>query len=484
MPRTRESRALTVFAQHRSTYVSTALLGLAMLLGLPDMACGEDGAPATPGDVAEVEEILQSENDEAAEYDPWEGMDRNGRIPRAARPPGLSNPGRWRYIPEGRLKPGSVFDRFLVSTFFAPFVFRNGDVGTGGGIALTDVDFRLQDRQEMLAAAGSHTTKGQQAYTLIWRRWLEHMKLPDGGVLQEERSFVRARSSYRKTLTRRFFGIGPDSDEDDETRYTDEVVELGLGIQRSLPEPGDDLVVSLGGQLEMHDLASGAGSKPDTKHEFPSLYDDADNHSLGWLTSRVQWDTRDSRVHPYRGWMVGGDMDAALLQSGWDTGAIFRLYGTKVLPVPGIFHKGGDADEENPPTDVLAFGIRGEQAAGDLPFYSRPTLGGGRYLRGFIDGRFRDKASWTSAVEYRMWVIPRGFTIPIGHAIRIERVGLGFFYEIGAVAHDVPKFFESKLRQSYGFGLRMSLERTAPFRLDFGFSEDGVNISGGFGMSF
>jgi hypothetical protein len=40
------------------------------------------------------------------------------------------------------------------------------------------------------------------------------------------------------------------------------------------------------------------------------------------------------------------------------------------------------------------------------------------------------------------------------------------------------------VRSSYGFGLRATLERAAPFRADIGFSGDGFNISAGFGLSF
>ncbi len=69
------------------------------------------------------------------EFDPWKGIEKNGRIPKIDKPEDLTNPERWRYIPEGRLKPGNVFQRFLVSSFVAPFFFRNSDVGFGGGIA-------------------------------------------------------------------------------------------------------------------------------------------------------------------------------------------------------------------------------------------------------------------------------------------------------------------------------------------------------------
>ncbi|HXV36148.1 MAG TPA: hypothetical protein VEC18_03300, partial [Myxococcota bacterium] len=44
-----------------------------------------------------------------AEFDPWRGIDEDGRIPKVDLPDDLPNPDRWRYIPEGRLKPGNVF---------------------------------------------------------------------------------------------------------------------------------------------------------------------------------------------------------------------------------------------------------------------------------------------------------------------------------------------------------------------------------------
>ena len=105
-------------------------------------------------------------------------------------------------------------------------------------------------------------------------------------------------------------------------------------------------------------------------------------------------------------------------------------------------------------------------------------------MRGYIEGRFRDDASWVARFEYRFWFIPRGFRLPFTEAIRMERVGAGFFYDAGAVAEDGTELFDSKVRHSYGFGLRFMVERTAPFRLDLAFSEDGYEFSAGFGFEF
>lgn len=421
----------------------------------------------------------------AGEFDPWEGIDRDGRIPKVEIPADLTNPERWRYVPEGRLKPGNVFQRFLVSSFIAPFFFRDSDVGFGGGLAITDLDFRQQRRREFAGLFLSYTTEGQQAYQAVWRRRLHHREAPDGGVFQEERSFLKAWGGYEKSLTRRFYGLGAKTRDGDETSYTDQTAFGRFGFELALPDPGDNLVVGASIMGEWHALSGGeVDHKPDTEDIFPGLFATADDHELGWLELELRYDTRDSQRMPYRGFAVGASIDSALLQTGWDVGSVFSVYGTKIVPIPPLLHGGGDADEEHPPTDTLAFQLETRTTAGDLPFYSLPTLGGSRTLRGFIAGRFRDRSSWHASAEYRLWVLTRGFPIPFTKALRVERVGLAFFADTGSVADDWPDVFSSRVWASAGVGLRVTLERDAPFRIDVGFSSEGVEVTGGFGLSF
>jgi hypothetical protein len=386
----------------------------------------------------------------AKPWDPLEGLDANGRIERPELPPDLPNPERWRYIPEGRIKPG-IFQRLLVTSFPIPLVFIESDVGFGGGVALTDIDFRQQRRREFAGIFLTVTSKGQQSYQMAWRRWLHHMELPQGGVLQEERSFVRARGGYSKTLTRRFYGIGPDTQEDDETSYTDESTAFSLGLVRAVPRPGDDWIASAGASFELHHLSSGEVSGvPSTGESFPLIFGLAQDANLGWLDVGLRYDTRDSQRNPYRGWAVGGEAEGAVLQRGGDVGGRFTLSGTKIFPLPGLFHDGGDPEEENPPTDVLA-----------LSLWTQAT---------------------DAAAEYRFWFVERGFRLT--RQIHLERLGAALFYEIGSVASDWPRLFDARVHQSYGVSLRLSLERAAPFRVDFGFSDEDFVVTARFGLSF
>lgn len=465
------------FRPPRRARAHVRLIGLVLasvLVG--SLARAEDSAPqpATP----EIESV----------YDPYRGMDADGRIPEVDKARFVDHPERWRYIPEGRIKPGNYFQRFLVSSFALPIFFHNADVGTGLGVALTDIDFRQQRRREFLGGFFSYTTEGQQSYVLRWRRWLKHMDVPEGGVLQEERSFLGAGGGYRKTLTRRFFGIGPATNEDDETSYTDEVVFLDLGLSHSLPGVFDDFVWEVALRGEGHWLDHGrvggqpSMESPDAPPEFQFLFRESQEVALGWLGAGLRYDTRDSQRNPYRGTAVGGSIDAALAQTDGDIGATYFLFADQIFPIWPLFHDGGTEDEENPPTDTLAFHFESRLSSGDLPFFARPTLGGSEIQRGFIEGRWRDDAVWSAATEYRFWLLPRGFTV--WRHIRVERLGAAVFYEVGGVGENGSALFHESLIQSYGVSGRLTIERAALFRADFGFSEEGFNFSAGFGLSF
>jgi hypothetical protein len=476
-PAIRGSRSFLTVMSHSITRRAAAW-ALAMAAAL----AGAGGALAQPPTASAT---VAPEREPGEPFDPLNGVDPSGRIPRAELPADLPNPDRWRYIPEGRLKPGNFLERFLVSSFVAPFVFRDSDVGTGGGLSFTDIDFREQRRQEFAGVFLSYTTKGQQSYSALWQRWLHHRELSEGGVLQEERSRVRVYGGYSKSLTRRFFGFGAGSDEDDESSYTDEVFELKGALEYALPDPGGNWVVTLGASGELHRLGGGeVHGEPDTKQAYPRTFDAARDADLGWAEAGLRWDTRDSQILPYTGWMVAAFGKSALVQTDGDVGLLYGLEVQRLIPLPGLLHAGGDADEEHPPTDSLALDVSLSGSAGNLPFFALPSLGGAYTHRGYITGRFRDDASWYGVAEYRFWVLPRGFRIPFSRTLRVERVGLAPFYEIGSVAGDVPRLFEARVRHSYGIGLRATLERLAPFRVDVGFSEEGAEVTARFGLSF
>jgi hypothetical protein len=416
------------------------------------------------------------------DYDPLRGLDADGRIPKPEIPADIEHPERWRYTPAGRIKPGDVLDRFLVSSFLSPIVFREEDIGFGGGFALTDVDFRSQRYREFANIVMTYSAEGQQAYRMFWSRWLNVRDLADGGVLREERGRIFARAGYEKTLTRRFFGFGSRTSENAETSYTEELSTLGFGVRLSLPDPGSDWLLRIDAQAERHGLSRGRVSTvPSTDQVFSSEFADGDGVDQMWLLMNFGYDTRDSLHQPYEG-KRAGLLANLCYGSGGEVGGILGLDAQHVFALPPVLHRGAQGHEENPPTDVLAFGAFVQDTIGDLPFYSLPTLGGTHTLRGFIQNRFTDRAAAHASVEYRIGLIPRGITFT--DTIRIERIGLGVFYECGTVARGIEDLHDGRFLDSYGFGLRLAFSREATFRVDFGYGDEGSNFTLAFGNSF
>jgi hypothetical protein len=334
----------------------------------------------------------------------------------------------------------------------------------------------------------STSSEGQERYSLVWQRWMNHRNLPGGGVITEERSYLRGGVGYDRSLTRRFYGLGSRTTEDDETSFTDEVSYAQLLMQLSVPGAGDDWIVQLGGRLEHRNLKRGyVGGVPSTETVHPELVAAGDSYGSAWVHGALRYDVRDSQENAYRGWMAELAVDAAPLQRGANiegnqVGALWRATASWTTPVPGVFHAGGVGAEENPPTDTLAIGASTWASSGDLPFWSLPSLGGSDTLRGYIGNRFTDRAAWHAVAEWRLWVIPRGAAIT--DSVRFERFGVAFFGELGSVADRVSGFDDARLQHSYGVSLRAMLERTALFRADFGFAEEGMAFTLNFGLSF
>ena len=96
----------------------------------------------------------------------------------------------------------------------------------------------------------------------------------------------------------------------------------------------------------------------------------------------------------------------------------------------------------------------------EVPFYLQPTLGGARSLRGFRTFRFRDRSLLLVQAEYR-W--------------RVNDLVTGaLFYDTGAVA---PRLGElGSLQRDFGVGLRAGSRNGVVFRTDIAFGGEGLRL--------
>ncbi|NRB48576.1 MAG: BamA/TamA family outer membrane protein [Saprospiraceae bacterium] len=113
---------------------------------------------------------------------------------------------------------------------------------------------------------------------------------------------------------------------------------------------------------------------------------------------------------------------------------------------------------------VMATNVVGEFLSGEVPFQQLALIGGPRRMRGFFEGRFRDKSLWILQAEYRR-VIKGIF-------------GMAVFGGMGNVAPQASKLFREKVHLAYGLGLRIRLSKQDKInlRIDVGWNEEG-NLS-------
>jgi len=113
---------------------------------------------------------------------------------------------------------------------------------------------------------------------------------------------------------------------------------------------------------------------------------------------------------------------------------------------------------------VLAFQVVGNFAHGDVPVRSLFNIGSSSMLRGYYEGRYADKNLLAAQTEFRA---------PI-----IWRIGVVGFAGVGRVSHTLSQMSFSALKESYGLGLRYSVDKKEKLnlRLDFGWGKHSNGI--------
>ncbi|MFT4664439.1 MAG: outer membrane protein assembly factor BamA [Polaribacter sp.] len=121
---------------------------------------------------------------------------------------------------------------------------------------------------------------------------------------------------------------------------------------------------------------------------------------------------------------------------------------------------------------TLALNVYSEFTFGEVPFNQMALLGGTKRMRGYIEGRFRDKQMLILQGEYR---------IPL-----FWRMGAVVFAGMGRVGDKVEDLSLDDLHFNYGGGIRFMLDEKEKLnlRLDVGVGEDNVGFYLTFGEAF
>lgn len=266
-------------------------------------------------------------------------------------------------------------------------------------------------------------------------------------------SLVRDRDSRE-----RFFGIGNDTPEDDESNYTGDTVWGRLVLGFHLP---DDLIVSVGSRFRWVRIRpGGVDDIPFTGAVFPpSEVRGIDGelivgHSLG-----LWYDTRDLRDIPSEGTFMGANVEIVDRALGSSVSYLrYSLQARTFLPLR----------QDRKIILALHGFAQFLQGGSRAPFYELSGLGGVSSLRGFGTGRFRDKHRLGGQVEVRAEVYRREI---FGVLAGLEVTP---FLDIGKVFDELDDSPFSGLHPVVGIGFRAVVKPQVVGYVDFGYGKDGI----------
>ena len=348
-------------------------------------------------------------------------------------------------------------DKKQIRQIFAPDLTYNPTLGVGG--TLRYFSYPSDDTQWYFVASGAETI--ERDIDLVYST----------GRTRQGRWSFDGRLRYERDPTERFFGLGNNSHNGDETNYTTEqfFAEARLGLNIT---PQVQIALEL--RPRYINIQEGAfSSLPFTGSEFPTLKGLHSNHEL-FSRLVVSYDTRDSVSIPRRGsWLTlfGGLADRSLLSSV--SYNLFGIEGRHYYPLGQRFTLAGH------------LALRYMAVGSDAPFWALSKLGGDRSdiggrqpLRGFGDSRFVDNNSFNANLELRTRVFSRDI---FGTQVTLE---LAPFIEVGRVFHSLPTNPVSDLHPAGGLGFRGIAEPFVVGYVDVGYGGEGVVVFSGIDYPF
>lgn len=324
-------------------------------------------------------------------------------------------------------------DSVKKNTFF-PFPVASLSPETGleyGVAALYSFYLNKQDsitRVSTLNAMLTHTTHNQSKVKLVADIWSK-----------ENKYHYNAELRYWD-FPYGFYGIGPETHSADREYIKEQKIKLAFSAERRI---APHYYTGLQAGFEKF---KNRGTEPTGIFSSNPYYAKYGSKRL-YVGIGQTYDTRDKVTYTTRGvfgqlqFNYTPDLFGAASYKGWDAAFDGRYF----QPLNDQF--------------VLAFNGIYEGVFGDqVPFYLLPQLGGEDHMRGYYQGRFRDKNMAAVQAELRYRIIPRFAVVGFG--------GAGTVF--GQTA-----FSSSLVKPNYGLGIRyfFDLNKDLSMRIDYGFGE-------------
>lgn len=343
---------------------------------------------------------------------------------------------------------------------FIPVFSYSSDIGFAGGAVFGHYDYRgnIRPFNKYIEASAIVSTKG-------------YVKV--NGLFEKTSSFgTNIRSKIKVDFDRlaqeNFFGIGNattfEEEEWEDDYYFFKSVAVGGDYQARKPiyqnsDSRFDLIAGFGLEYQI----------PYVLLENSVFSETTPNGSkggvIGYLNAGFVWENRDSEFDPGRGNRAAFEL---VFAPSWTSEYALATYSLDLRQYVRFLD-----------LVTLAARIKGNHAAGDVPFWRLPTLGDDHTLRGYPLNRFKGSSSISYNLEMRTWVLRfPDYNIKLGGQLFTD------FGRVFTRENALGDFFKD-YKQTYGVGGALSIfSPDFILRGDIGFSEDVSRIYIGVGYIF
>lgn len=340
-----------------------------------------------------------------------------------------------------------------IRRIFAPSVTFNETIGVNGTFRY----FVYPEPGALVQMIAAASTRGNRVFRLFYA---DSRLGPDG------RYYLAGQARFDADPTSRFFGIGPEAPEADETNFTSRDASIfvtgGLNF-------GAYWRLTLTERVRNDDVRrGGVKGLPFIGERFPGV-PGVDGAAIHAQRIDLTFDTRDVASLTTRGGFLGLGFEVASQALGSDDDFRRAVFDARLfVPVP--------RRSERFITVLRGFFefVDGRQVS----FFEQATLGGDDTLRGFGRNRFTDHNSVVLNVEERVKL----FTLDL-FGTRSEWE-IAPFAEAGKVYARVRDLNLDDLAWSAGVGFRGVVRPTVVGRADIGVGPEGVATFVGLGFPF
>ncbi len=268
--------------------------------------------------------------------------------------------------------------------------------------------------------------------------------------------YLRSEVYHDVDGSRRFFGVGPQTHEGDESGYTskDSVCRVAAGInflhswratfgerfRRMATE--ENIIPNTTDVATRFPTLTGLGTRNTVTSEF-----------------RLLWDSRDLPITPSRG--SSGELFIEKTSVAMGSDADYIRYG---LEGKRFFLW------NNPKYVTVVHGLYEWANGPNIPFYELPSLGGRDTLRGYGEGRLADRGRVVMNVEHRITFATLSM---MGIQTNFE---FAPFFDIGSVFPTLPEVQRKNFRPVYGGAFRTAVKPNVVGDVEVGIGREGPAV--------